>query len=426
MADPIVQFGGAEGDQLGKWMSAEEKRIKVLQRNANQKLQWQYDIQKKRVEMEGKPARVARRNPWIDKASQGDSEFKLDRKAMIEAIKREEFDRLASVRDEAQRAAEHDVKERKEANQVDRAKKAMEEKAKALSNQNRGIIERAQERVANSQSNLESARKKLEESMDMAQARKEELEKERAAFDKERFTRMQVKHNECLAKVATIKKEKAEKAVTTYNAHQKRFEEKRAVVVAEKEEEIRTKMERQEGLRKLAERKVSAKIGRDDKARDAMWRKFQAKHELADKRLEDRKEYDLSKYETKPKEDWKHYLTDNLKYNQSQGDATQLYHAATYKRSMAIGEELDKRKEAVSRAARELHHEQAKIRAQIKEGRSKNETLLILHGPVSEHTKIPDIKIPKVLVLKPILNYPRPVKPPIDLPQKYHGHGNTR
>jgi hypothetical protein len=33
----------------------------------------------------------------------------------------------------------------------------------------------------------------------------EELEKERAAFDKERFTRMQAKHNECLAKVATIK-----------------------------------------------------------------------------------------------------------------------------------------------------------------------------------------------------------------------------
>jgi hypothetical protein len=52
--------------------------------------------------------------------------------------------------------------------------------------------------------------------------------------------------------------------------------------------------------------------------------------------------------------------------------------------------------------------------------------MLILHGPVSEHTKIPDIKIPKVLVLKPIPNYPRPVKPPIDLPQKYHGHGNTR
>jgi hypothetical protein len=86
----------------------------------------------------------------------------------------------------------------------------------------------------------------------------------------------------------------------------------------------------------------------------------QAKHELADKRLEDRKEYDLSKYETKPKEDWKLYLTDNLKYNQSKGDATQLYHAETYKRSMAIGEELDKRKEAVSRAARELHHEQVR------------------------------------------------------------------
>jgi hypothetical protein len=29
MADPIAQFGGAEGDQLAKWMSAEEKRIKV-------------------------------------------------------------------------------------------------------------------------------------------------------------------------------------------------------------------------------------------------------------------------------------------------------------------------------------------------------------------------------------------------------------
>jgi hypothetical protein len=42
-----------------------------------------------------------------------------------------------------------------------------------------------------------------------------------------------------------LQKERAEKAVTTYKAHQKRFEEKRAVVVAEKEEEIRTKMARQ-------------------------------------------------------------------------------------------------------------------------------------------------------------------------------------
>jgi uncharacterized protein YhaN len=55
----------------------------------------------------------------------------------IVLCEQEEFDRLASVHDEAQRAAEHDAKERKEANQVDRAKKALEEKAKALSNQNR-------------------------------------------------------------------------------------------------------------------------------------------------------------------------------------------------------------------------------------------------------------------------------------------------
>eukprot|EP00959_Pyramimonas_sp_CCMP1952_P023987 502712-Pyramimonas_sp.AAC.2 len=51
-----------------------------------------------------------------------------------------------------------------------------------------------------------------------------------------------------------------------------------------------------------------------------------------------------------------------------------------YKRACAISEELDKRKDLVRKAAREMHYEQAKMRRQIKDACYKNESALILNG----------------------------------------------
>eukprot|EP00976_Prorocentrum_cordatum_P067603 1178816-Prorocentrum_minimum.AAC.2 len=51
------------------------------------------------------------------------------------------------------------------------------------------------------------------------------------------------------------------------------------------------------------------------------------KHERANQRMAARKEFEMTRYSNAPKDDWKHYLADNIKQTQQLEEMQMQYHA---------------------------------------------------------------------------------------------------
>lgn len=380
-------LGGLEGEYMEVWVERENKRAAAMQRGYQTSLNKSLDIARKRHTLEKK--QTTSLTSSISPGSFRDEKEVLQKHKKRLAQEDEER-RVAMM--EVERAKEEAIAH-KEA-EIERLKHEQAEKNKLAQ-------ERISQNLANEKKNFDP-RKAFEEKQakDSAVyaatlAAKEEEFKENIKKTEERRKKNKAKWEKKLAD-----EEKARFAKEA--AKLKREADALKEVRKQKEQEIRKKKDKEKQTRDhLANTLQQLAKKQEDYAGsllDKLDKKDEQWHKAQDAKM------DKHKATFKEVNDWRGYMRDSISHQKEAEEIKHSHYVEMAKRSVLVGEELERRKQFVQTQAREMHYQQSLVRRNLKATFTKNDVNIFRKGiqAEAESGKLPDVKPLKPPAVKPL------------------------
>ncbi|KAK3240641.1 hypothetical protein CYMTET_49536 [Cymbomonas tetramitiformis] len=387
MADPMKALGGLEGEYMEVWVERENKRAAAMQRGYQTSLNKSLDIARKRTTLDKKQKTTL--SSSTHSASLRD-EKEILQKHKEKLAQEDEERRLAML--ELERANEEAMAHREA--EIVMLKHAQAEKNKL-----------AQERIS---VNLANEKK----SFDPRKAFEEKQAKDSAVYAatvaaKDEEFKESIKKTEERRKANKAKWEKKlaeeEKArFTKETAKLKREADALKEVRKQKELEIQKKKNKEKQTRDhLADTLQDLAKKQDDYA-GSLLKKLDKKDEQWHKAQEAKMEKHKSTF--KDVHEWRGYMKDSISHQKEAEEIKHSHYVEMAKRSVLVGEELERRKQFVQSQAREMHYQQSLVRRNLKATFTKNDVNIFRKGLQAEADsgKLPDVKPLKPPAVKPL------------------------
>jgi len=319
MANPIVQFGGLEGDQLQTWMTREEKRLKVLRTAYDQQLKKTKERVAKALEPErarSPPAPPPRRAVSMPKAtslSDGGTTNFLEEERLRKTVEIEKF-----------REYEDRVFAKQERVQANRSKALARTRAQAA--QAEVALERARQNQSQASDNREEIRRRYSESMQRFEARAAEQERLRHETLTERQVAVLEKRRRARQNCARIRAEKLKAVLDKAGVRDERYHNYKSTLDGKKEEERRSMLEKMAQKRNHVKQEAEAKRKQEEEHQLEKAMQLKEKEARAQQQMQLMRDKQSERF--KEWHEWRAFMSDNVQHTSQEQAIHQEYIAA--------------------------------------------------------------------------------------------------